>query len=118
MSNPTNAPPFSEPPYLRGLPSPYYKQTHLDFQKKCREFLWENLHQNALEWEKAGLVPEEVFGKFNAKNMLLPNLPAPLPADWLKKLGINDILGVPVDEWDYMHTGIYCDEVCWSDISL
>jgi hypothetical protein len=44
--------------------------------------------------------------------MLLPNLPAPLPVEWLKRLGIHDILGVKVEEWDYMYTGIYCDEVC------
>ena len=43
--------------------------------------------------------------------MLLPNLPAPLPVDWLKRLGIHDILGVKVEEWDHMYTGIYCDEV-------
>jgi acyl-CoA dehydrogenase len=45
--------------------------------------------------------------------MLLPTLPAPLPVEWLKKLGIHDILGVvKVEEWDYIHTMIYADEVC------
>jgi acyl-CoA dehydrogenase len=44
--------------------------------------------------------------------MLLPTLPAPLPVEWLKKLGIHDILGVvKVEEWDYIHTMIYADEV-------
>src|SRR4051812_12445543 len=30
--------PFSEPPYIVGLPSPYYKETHLRWQKACRKF--------------------------------------------------------------------------------
>jgi hypothetical protein len=34
---------------------------------------------------------------FCKHNMLLPNMPAPLPVDWLKRLGINDILGVKVE---------------------
>lgn len=104
--------PFAEPPYLRGLPSPYYSEGHRRFQKAAREFLYENLVKHALEWEKEGTVPEHVFKDFCRANMLLPNLPAPLPAEWLKKLGIYDILGVKVEEWDYLHTGIYTDEVC------
>ncbi len=106
-----NPVPFSEPPYLRGLPSPYYNLSHIRFQKACSEFMWENLHQHSLEWEKHGGVPDHVFRTFCDHNMLLPNLPAPLPVAWLQKLGIRDILGVKVEEWDYLHTAIYCDEV-------
>lgn len=115
----TNSPnplPFSEPPYLRGLPSPYYTKSHLEFQKKCRAFLYENLHANALDYEREGFVPEHVFETFAKHNMILPNLPAPLPVQWLKKLGINDILGVKVEDWDYIHTGIYTDEVCRAEL--
>ncbi len=100
------------PSYLRGLPSPYYTEGHRRFQKAAREFLYENLIKHAMEWEKEGTVPEHVFKDFCKANMLLPNLPAPLPAEWLKRLGIHDILGVKVEEWDYLHTGIYTDEVC------
>jgi hypothetical protein len=110
----TNSPnpiPFSEPPYLRGLPSPYYTESHCRFQKACRTFVWENLHKHAFQWEQEGLVPEHVFETFAKHNMLLPNLPSPLPVGWLKRLGIHDILGVRVEEWDYIHTGIYVDEV-------
>ncbi|QKX55937.1 uncharacterized protein TRUGW13939_03036 [Talaromyces rugulosus] len=116
----TNSPnplPFSEPPYLRGLPSPYYSESHLEFQKKCRAFLYENLHVHALEYEREGFVPEHVFETFAKHNMILPNLPAPLPVQWLKRLGINDILGVKVEEWDYIHTGIYTDEMSRSGLS-
>lgn len=109
--NSLNPIPFSEPPYLRGLPSPYITDAHRRFQKACRKFAWENLIQHAMEWEKAGTVPEHVFQTFCKANMLLPNMPAPLPVEWCKRLGINDILGVKVEDWDYIYTGIYCDEV-------
>jgi acyl-CoA dehydrogenase len=68
-----------------------------------------------MEWEKSGTVPEHVFQTFCKHNMLLPNMPAPLPVDWCKRVGIHDILGVKVEDWDYIYTGIYCDEVRKSD---
>ena len=108
--------PFSEPPYLQGLPSPYYKATHLKWQKACRAFVDEHLHAHAMEWEREETVPEHVFGIFAKANMLIPNLPAPLPVEWLKRVGINDILGTPVEEWDYLHTGIYLDEMSRSGL--
>lgn len=111
----TNSPnplPFAEPPYLRGLPSPYYTASHLAFQKKARTFIYENLNKYALDYERDGIVPQHVFDTFAKNNMLIPNLPSPLPVQWLKRLGIHDILGVKVEEWDYLHTGIYLDEVC------
>jgi acyl-CoA dehydrogenase len=105
--------PFSEPPYLCGLPSPYYKPTHLKWQKACREFISKHLLENALEWDTEETVPEHVFGTFAQAGMLLPSLPAPLPVEWLKKLGITELLGaVKVEEFDYIHTMIYSDEVC------
>ncbi|KAL4914482.1 acyl-CoA dehydrogenase/oxidase [Aspergillus aurantiobrunneus] len=116
MSGISNVP-FAEPPYLRGLPSPYYSDGHRRFQKACRGFLYENLIKHAMEWEKEGTVPEHVFKDFCKSNMLLPNLPAPLPVAWLKRLGIHDILGVKVEEWDYLHTGIYTDELARSGLS-
>lgn len=109
--NSDNPIPFSEPPYLRGLPSPYYSQSHIDFQKRVRAWIHENFTQHAMDWEKAREVPAHVFDDFNKANMLLPNMPAPLPVEWCKKLGIHDIQGVKVEDWDYMHTGIYLDEV-------
>lgn len=109
--------PFSEPPYLCGLPSPYYTPSHLRWQKACRAFITENLHQHALEWERDEIVPPHVFQKFAEANMLIPSLTAPLPVPWLKRLGIHDILGVvKVEEWDYIHTAIFCDEMSRSGL--
>ena len=104
--------PFSEPPYLAGLPSPYYAASHRKWQQACHAFVHDNLTQHAMDWERAAEVPPHVFSNFAAANMLLPSLPAPLPVVWLKKLGVHDILGaVKVEDWDYFHTAIYVDEV-------
>lgn len=66
-----------------------------------------------MDWERNGTVPPEVFRKFAAANMLVPSMPAPLPVQWLKRLGVHDILGVvKVEDWDYLHTLIFKDEVC------
>jgi acyl-CoA dehydrogenase len=88
--------PFSEPPYLLNLPSPYYRASHFSWQQACRAFVAKNLLQHAFEWE----------------NVLIANLPAPLPVEWLKRLGVHDVLGVVrVEDWDYFHTAIFADEV-------
>ena len=109
--------PFSEPPYLAGLPSPYYTPSHLKWQKQCRAFIEENLLKHAMEWEREETVPEHVFQTFAKANMLLPALPAPLPVEILKELGIHDILGTPVDEFDYFHNLIYTDEMLRSGLA-
>ncbi len=71
----------------------------------------------ALDWETSGTVPPHVWTLFNKHNMLLPNLASPLPVSWLHRLGIKDILGVPVEEWDYLHTAIWVDERARTGIS-
>jgi acyl-CoA dehydrogenase len=65
-----------------------------------------------MEWERAGKVPDDVFEKFAKANFLIPQLPAPLPVKWLKRLGM-DVLGggLRAEDFDYMHTVIYFDEV-------
>lgn len=109
--------PFSEPPYLSGLPSAYYTPSHLRWQQACRAFITTHLHDYALEWETMGSMPSSVFTTFAQANMLLPSLPAPLPVAWLKRLGIHSILGVvAVEEWDYLHTAIYTDEMSRSGL--
>jgi acyl-CoA dehydrogenase len=104
--------PFSEPPYLLNLPSPYYRASHFSWQQACRAFVAKNLLQHAFEWENEGDVPSHVFETFSDHNVLIANLPAPLPVEWLKRLGVHDVLGVVrVEDWDYFHTAIFADEV-------
>jgi len=103
--------PFSEPPWILGLPSPYYNESHRKWQKNIRAFITENLTKHAMEWEDAGDVPPDVYSKFFAQNMLIPYLPAPLPIAMLKSLGIHDMLGLPIEEFDYTHFAIFVSEM-------
>ncbi|KAK2614534.1 hypothetical protein N8I77_001346 [Diaporthe amygdali] len=104
--------PFSEPPWLLGLPSPIFKETHRKWQRNVRAFVEKNLLRDAIEWERAEMVPPHVFETFAKANMLIPCLPAPLPVAWLKRLGIHELLGgLKVEEFDYLHGLIYADEM-------
>ncbi|KAG5744279.1 hypothetical protein H9Q70_013013 [Fusarium xylarioides] len=110
--------PFADPPWLRGAPSPYFNASHRRFQAACREFVDENLNKNALDWETAEEVPSTLFKVFAKGNFILPSLPAPLPVEWPRKLGITHMPGqVPVEEWDTLHTMIYEDEMSRSGLA-
>ncbi|KAJ8119409.1 hypothetical protein ONZ43_g3634 [Nemania bipapillata] len=104
--------PFSEPSWLMGLPSAYYTDSHRNFQKAIRPFIQQHLLDHAMEWDKAGTVPEHVFHDFAQAHMLIPALPAPLPIDWLRRLGISELAGgLKVEDFDYLHALIYSDEM-------
>ena len=110
--------PFSEPPYLNGLPSPYYTPELRKWQKACRAFISEHLTPFAFEWEKEETVPEYLFETFSKHNMLIPTLPSPLPVQQLKACGIHDILGVvKVEDFTSFHNLIYIDEMHRSGLS-
>lgn len=118
MSSPTpNNVPFAEPPYLNGLPSPYYTPELKKWQQACRAFIDEHLTPHAFEWEAAEFVPEHVFDTFTKHHMLIPTLPSPLPAKQLKECGIHDILSVvKVEDFTYFHNLIYNDEMSRSGL--
>lgn len=110
--------PFSEPPYLCGLPSPYYTPELRKWQKACKAFIGEHLTPFAMEWEAEETVPEHLFEVFSKHHMLIPALPAPLPAKELKACGIHDILGVvKVEDFTYFHNLIYNDEMARSGLA-
>lgn len=78
--------PFAEPPWLRGLPSSIFDDSHRRLQTSCKLFIDEHLNRHALEWETMEEVPSHVFAEFAQGNFVLPALPAPLPVTWLKQL--------------------------------
>lgn len=109
--------PFSDPPWLLGLPSPIFKPTHARWQREVRAFTSAHLHSGALEWDRAGTVPPHVFETFARHNMLVPALPAPLPVRWLHRLGIRELPGgLRVEDFDYLHGLIYADEMVRSGL--
>lgn len=117
MSLPSEVPvPFSEPPYLRGLPTPWVTPALLEWQKKCREFISEHLTKHAWDWEKEETVPEHVFSDFAKHHMLIPSLPSPLPVKELKANGIHEILGTKVEDFTQFHGYIYGDEMLRSGL--
>lgn len=105
--------PFSEPPYLNGLPSPYYSESHRRWQKVCREFISKNLIEHALAWEREEQVPEDVFTTFGKAGFLIPNLAPPLPVEYCRRVGFGTLPGgeLRAEEYDYLHFLIYTDEV-------
>lgn len=110
--------PFSEPPWLQGLPSPIFKPTHYKWQRTIRAFISEHLHSHAIEWEKEGTVPPHVFETFAKHNMLIPALPAPLPVEWLHKVGIRELPGgLKVEDYDYLHALVFADEMARSGLA-
>lgn len=109
--------PFAEPPWLNGLPSPYYNESHRRWQKTCREFIDEHLNKNAMEWETAEQIPATVYDEFFAAKMLLPCLPAPLPIEWLERLGMAQLPGgLPASEFDSFHGAIFQDTMLRSGL--
>lgn len=49
--------------------------------------------------------------------MLIPNLPSPLPVEWLRSVGINKVGPVKIEEFDYIHTSIYLAEMMASGLN-
>jgi acyl-CoA dehydrogenase len=110
--------PFAEPPWINGLPTPIFKETHFKWQAAIRPFIEKHLLTHAREWERAETVPDHVFSDFAKANMLIPALPAPLPVAWLKRLGIHELLGgLKVEDFDYLHAIIFADEMARSGLA-
>jgi len=101
-----------------GLPSAHFKDTHRNWQKAIRPFIQKNLIDHAIEWDKAETLPDHVFETFAKANLLLAALPAPLPIEWLKRLGIHELYGgLKVEDFDYMHSLIFVDEMARAGIA-
>ncbi|KFY14793.1 hypothetical protein V491_05902 [Pseudogymnoascus sp. VKM F-3775] len=112
MSNSTVAVPYAEPPWLNGLPSAYYNDSHRKWQKTVRAFVDRVMLPYAGDWEAAGDAPPTLYKTFTDNNMLIPNLSAPLPIETLKSIGIHELPGgLKVEDYDYLHTSIYIDEL-------
>jgi len=62
---------------------------------------------------------DDLYQKFASAGFLVPNFSPPLPVDLLKAAGITHLPGgLKVEEFDYLHTLIYTDEVGGIDAVL
>ncbi|PIA92954.1 putative acyl-CoA dehydrogenase 6 [Cercospora beticola] len=104
--------PFAEAPWLTGVPSPYYSESHKQWQRTCRAFISENLGDHGLQWMRDGKASFDMYAKFAAAGMLIPSLPAPLPVERLKQLGVHELPGgLRLEQFDYFHYLIYTSEL-------
>jgi len=73
-------------------------------------------HPFAAKWEAEDSLPDSYWHSFISNNMFVPAMAMPLPCDWLKRVGIHDVLGIPVEDFDTLHGIIYSDEVYRSGV--
>ncbi|KAH7141641.1 acyl-CoA dehydrogenase/oxidase [Dactylonectria macrodidyma] len=103
--------PFSEAPWLTGVPSPYYNESHYKWQMTCRSFIG-HLFEHGLRWQKDGSAPSDLFSTFAKAGFLVPCLPAPLPVKQLELSGITTLPGgLKTQDFDYFHYLLYTNEL-------
>eukprot|EP01006_Ploeotia_vitrea_P044152 TRINITY_DN66815_c6_g2_i1.p1 TRINITY_DN66815_c6_g2~~TRINITY_DN66815_c6_g2_i1.p1 ORF type:complete len:509 (-),score=292.31 TRINITY_DN66815_c6_g2_i1:1380-2906(-) len=90
--------PFGDPYWYRGLPSPYYKQTHFDFRDKVRAFVETEIKPYVSEWHEQGTYPPELHEKAYKAGIYA--------AVWPQEYG-----GTPPPECDAFHDLILIDEL-------
>ncbi|KAJ3548246.1 hypothetical protein NM208_g1109 [Fusarium decemcellulare] len=99
--------PFSEAPWLTGVPTPYYSQSHRNWQRTCESFI-NGLFKDGLQWQKAGSAPSDLWQTFAQAGFIVPCMPAPLPAAQLEAAGITELPGgLKVKDYDYFHYLMY-----------
>ena len=87
--------PYGEPYWYRGMQSPYYKQTHLDWRAKVREFMDREVLPFVDEWEQDGSeVPLELLQRAAAEGLY--------GFQWPEKYG-----GTPPEGFDAFHDLIF-----------
>lgn len=97
--------PYGDPNwYTNSYHSLYYKQTHKDWRKRCRDFVQEHIMPNVSEWEVKKAIPKDVYVKC-AEAGLLPCVVGAAS-------GAYDMVPCNAPEdFDYFHELIFIDEL-------
>lgn len=112
MVIPPDGTPYAEAPWLGGIPSPFYKESHRKWQQTCRQFIQEHIGDQTVQWMKDGQLPPDLYTKFAEAGMILPCMPSPRPIKHLQRLGVHGFPGgLKLEEFDYFHYLIYVSEV-------
>ncbi|KAK8058494.1 Acyl-CoA dehydrogenase- N-terminal [Apiospora phragmitis] len=99
--------PWAEPAWLRGLESPYYNDSHRQFQRYVRDYVDTHLLPHALAWEAAGEAPRPVREQFARSGLAFLDVPlAYRPAELRTVAG-----GIPYAALDAFHELILMDEM-------
>ncbi|EKG16048.1 Acyl-CoA dehydrogenase [Macrophomina phaseolina MS6] len=118
MSNNTNTNPwiygstvpYAEPPWSRGIPSPYIKDSHRHLRHAMRQWVEEHIIPFAHEWEEATTVPHSAYVDAAKAGLLMPMAAGSrIPDEWW---GRFPIMGdVRPEEWDGFHDFVIHDEL-------
>lgn len=97
--------PYGDPSwYNDSYHSPYYKQTHKDWRKRCRDFVEEHIIPNVNEWEVKKAIPKDTYKECYKAGLL--------PAVVGATSGAYDLVPANAPEdFDYFHELIFIDEL-------
>eukprot|EP01113_Clastostelium_recurvatum_P047951 TRINITY_DN8630_c0_g1_i2.p1 TRINITY_DN8630_c0_g1~~TRINITY_DN8630_c0_g1_i2.p1 ORF type:complete len:422 (+),score=71.29 TRINITY_DN8630_c0_g1_i2:92-1357(+) len=90
--------PYGDPTWYQGLSSPYYKQTHIEFRAKVRDFVEKELMPHVHTWDEEGTYPHDLHKKAYDAGILA--------AIWPVEYG-----GTPPPDFDTFHDFILHDEL-------
>ncbi|KAJ5344791.1 hypothetical protein N7452_002795 [Penicillium brevicompactum] len=100
--------PFADPLWLNRSFSPYYTESHRRLQKEAREYVDTYISPFCEDWEKQGLVPQEVH-KRHAELGYTAVSSFPLAADYLNGQRLPG--DVDPKDWDEFHDIVVIDEL-------
>lgn len=117
----TDIAPYSEASAWMGWHSPYYKESHRTFRKKCRAIIEEVIRPEAEESEDAGDYPTiEVYQAMGKAGLLASRIGKDVMpiVEKIPGLELEKSLGVKPSEFDHFHEQIAHEEFgrlgCWS----
>jgi len=97
--------PGCEPYWYQGFPSAYYGPSHVEFRRKCREFVQQEIVPNLEGWlEKRQVYPVDLHAKALARGLPTAGLAKDTQSRYPKEI-------VPEGGFDALHELIYLDEL-------
>ncbi|KAI9620832.1 hypothetical protein H4Q26_013502 [Puccinia striiformis f. sp. tritici PST-130] len=106
--------PFSQPAWYSGVPSPYYKASHLKLREVARKWTETHLMDQAQNWEENGSIDHATYQQA-AKDGLISQCYPTLAESGSQKSGLNtsrsSLISPPPEEWDGFHAFILQDEL-------
>ncbi|SGY15214.1 BQ5605_C013g07289 [Microbotryum silenes-dioicae] len=103
--------PYTENQWVRGIPSPYYNESHEKLRLAARAWTEEHLMDVGFEWEENREIDHSVYQQL-AKDGLLVCLAfgTKIPKKWANAKG-EVFGGIKVEQWDGFHDAILIDEM-------
>ncbi|RKP06804.1 acyl-CoA dehydrogenase/oxidase [Thamnocephalis sphaerospora] len=98
--------PFGDPSWYQDWDSPYYNDSHRRLRARVRAFVEKEIMPYVHEWDEAKQVPRALFVKC-AEAGILAGICGVVPREFMS---IDNIMGVPLDEFDVFHEFILADE--------